>query len=545
MIMRRLLVVGAVVLLIVAVGIVKAAFWPAQQPGLVHQGPEQQLPPGDKPSLFDGLSGMLDSVDESQMTDEQRRAFRAQKADLHDMYRDADNAWQNTKADMRAAIRDLNRQIRVRNRQPNVILITAAGVGLADVNLTRRELLVRANPANPVIDDSRAVSTPYLDALARTGVRFSNYHVGATSSIPAQAAMETGLHPGHMLIRGTDPVTALPSGEVTLGEVMWYGGYRTGFVGNWELGPQGTPGMPTLQGYDYAFGALDAETSAEYYPAVLWRNGERVEFAGNVDNGQTLGVSNLLTQDALAFLDRQDRNRPFYLHVHFALPAAAANEHRDLGIYADRDWPLEAKQFAAQISEMDSDVGRILERLHMLGIDDNTLVVFAGDAPTARSASQGAFFKQDLPLHGEPGTLSEMTLRAPLFFSWPGRIPQDAVSLTPCAAWDLMPTLADLTGTIKVPRVRDGISLVEAFHGAPMGDRLLYWERHDGGFAQAAQLGPWKATRAGVNAPLVLYNVTRDPGEATNIAADHPEIAQRLTQLMNQAHDEDPLWPAK
>ncbi len=552
MVRRILFGIGTLLLLIAAVGLVQAEFGGEVQDDqadeLALQGGVRQAEPPQRRSLFEGLAGMVDSVDDSQMTDEQRELWNDQKAQLKADYRDADNAWRNMKADMNNAIRQMNRQVRVPNRTPNVILITADGLGIADLGIYRRDLAAQFTDHE---FSAPTIKTPVLDALAETGIRFSNYYAGAPTSIPANASLATGMHTGHVSVRGSQPVMPLAADDVTLAEVMWYGGFRTGYVGAWSLGEPGTAGVPTLQGFDYAFGYLEDDAARSFYPTTLWRNGERVEFIGHLDGGHTVDAQTLLTQDALAFLDQQVPNRPFFLQIDFALPMALADEPRDTAAYDDMDWPLEAKQYASMVTEMDRDIGRIMERLYNLGLDNNTLVVFAGDVAAAGQNNHWEFFDSNGPYDGLPGALSEGSLRAPLIMSWPRRVPENAVSTEPCSACDILPTLAAMTGTWKLPRslggqaILDGDSLVQAFTGAPMGDRLLYWEQHDGGFAQAVRVGPWKATRAGINQPISLYNLADDPGEKTNLAADHVKLVERLGELMDDAHVEVVAWPAR
>ncbi len=541
---RGLFILGALLLLIAAVGLVQAEFGGANNNQAVQD--EDQRP---KPrTLFEGLSAMLDTIDDSELTDEQRDILNEQRAQLREEFRDADEQWRGVKAQLRTAIRQANRQVRVRNRQPNVLLITSDGLGIADLGIYRQDLAREFPNWEPPTAD---IKTPVLNALAETGVRFSNYYAGGTSSVPANAAFATGTHTGHLSIRGNDPVIPLETDAVTLAEVMWFGGYSTGYVGAWSLGEPGTSGIPNLQGFDYSFGSLGDIESQAYYPPNLWRNAEQVEFLGNAEGAFASDAQSLLTQDAIAFLSRQSLDRPFFLQIDFALPVAAANEPRDLSAYSEADWPEEAKQFAAMVTEMDEDIGRIMRRLYELGFDDNTLVVFAGDVSSRADAGVWEFFDSNGPYTGEPGTLSDGGLRAPLIISLPRAMPQDAVATAACGACDVLPTLAELTncwklpGSLGGPAVLDGNSLVPAFTAAPMGDRLLYWEHHDGGFAQAIRVGPWKGIRAGVNGPMALYNLTADPAETTNIAGEHAEIAQRLGKLMDDSHLENSVWPAR
>ena len=232
----------------------------------------------------------------------------------------------------------------------------------------------------------------------------------------------TGLDTGHARIRGNEPVPLRPE-DLTVAEVLKGAGYATGLIGNWGLGEAGTAGVPNRQGFDYFFGYLNQVHAHNYYPAFLWRNDVRVplknEVASRTKNGFGQGWAtkkveyshDLFAAEALAWVE-QNKQRPFFLYLALTIPHAnnqAASafgngaEVPDLGDYKDKDWTEPNKGYAAMITRMDTDIGRLFARLKQLGLDDHTLVIFTSDNGPEKKESAGfdtTFFQSNGPLRG-------------------------------------------------------------------------------------------------------------------------------------------------
>jgi arylsulfatase A-like enzyme len=440
---------------------------------------------------------------------------------------------------------------------PNILLIQADDLGYGDLSAYGQARF----------------QTPALDRLAREGIRFTQYYAGSTVCAPSRTALMTGLHTGHAWIRGNG---ALPAGDtplrledVTMAEVLHEAGYRTAVVGKWGLGQPGSTGMPGRQGFDYAFGFLDHRHAHRQYTDHLWRNGELVET--DVDRDY---VNDLFTKEAAAFIEREDPH-PFFVYLNYTVPHAElrapddsmapfrtqfpekpfANPTADakptgstpqspsLG-YRSQPTPLAA--FAAMITRMDRDIGRLVDLVHSRGLDRRTLVLFISDnGPHQEGGANPAFFKSSGPLRGIKRDLYEGGIRVPMIARWTGTIPAGRVSDHVWAHWDVLPTLADLAHA-RAPGQLDGISMSRALRGQPQPTHpFLYWEFHERGFQQAVRMGRWKAVRLKAAVPLEVYDLATDPVEQHDVAARHPDIVKRIETYLETARTESERWPIK
>jgi len=203
------------------------------------------------------------------------------------------------------------------------------------------------------------------------------------------------------------------------------------------------------------------------------------------------------------------------------------------------------------VSRLDSDVGQIMETLKKHNIDENTLVIMAGDngSSFAPNSEIGKLFDQTMggQLRGFKRGMYEGALRQACIARWPAVIPAGKVSQEPWAFWDFLPTCADILSA-KLPAgvTTDGLSILPLLKGgnAPKRD-YFYWELHEGATIQAARFGDWKAVRNGPNAAIEIYDLSKDVGETTNLAKDKPEIVAKAEKIMQEARVDDPNWPVK
>lgn len=253
---------------------------------------------------------------------------------------------------------------RAANR-PNIVFILADDLGYGDLGCYGQ----------------RVIETPHLDRMASEGVRFTRAYAGHTVCAPSRCTIETGLHTGHANYRDNGPAPPLAPEDKTLGKLMKTAGYRTALAGKWSLGGLGTTGYPLEQGYDEWFGYFSQTHAHNFYPEHLLDGRSAVLLRGNFGARRTEYAPDLFTERALRFLD-QDDPRPFFLHLCYNTPHANNEMGRDTGdgmqvpdygAYAGRDWPNPEKGFAAMVSRLDRDVGRILARLRENGRDANTL----------------------------------------------------------------------------------------------------------------------------------------------------------------------------
>ena len=199
------------------------------------------------------------------------------------------------------------------------------------------------------------------------------------------------------------------------------------------------------------------------------------------------------------------------------------------------------------VTRLDRDVGRLLARLKERGLEENTLVFFTSDnGPSAEALHQPSFFQSGGPLRGVKRDLYEGGIRVPMIARWPGKVPAGKVSDQVWAFWDVLPTLAELAGA-EPPRGLDGISLAPMLLGQPQTRQheYLYWDygHTRGKYLQAVRIGDWKGVRNGVGSPLELYNLKIDLGETRDVAPAHPEVVERIQQVMTNAGQADPNYP--
>ncbi len=409
------------------------------------------------------------------------------------------------------------------------------------------------------------IRTPRLDRMATEGMRFTDHYAGHTVCRPSRLVLWTGKHVGHTGLIGNRD-RSLTGSEKTLPRLLQEAGYVTGGVGKWALGnvdepaSVDNPGHPNHNGFDMWFGYLNQGNAHNFYPPFLWDNKEQFALSGNVlmtDNEKARGrVSekrvtyshDVMTERALSFV-RKNRESPFLLHIHWTIPHANNEGGRvfgdgmeipDYGIYADRDWPNPEKGFAAMVTRMDRDVGKLLDLLAELGIDDHTAVFFTSDnGPHEEGGHKHEFFDSNGPLKGYKRSMHEGGIRVPLIARWPGTIEAGTVSDHPSAFWDYLPTACEIVGT-EAPAGIDGISYLPTLLGRKENQKThdyLYWASSEGETSVGIRDGKWKlvkyrekrkAKNEGEPNDWRLYDLSEDIGEENNIASEHPEIVERM-----------------
>ena len=390
-------------------------------------------------------------------------------------------------------------------------------------------------------------ATPELDRLAAEGARLTDFYSGATVCRPSRLALWTGQHTGHTAISANEAYTFQPE-DVLFPELLNASGYSVGGIGKWAMGRPETSGRPTLNGFDFWMGFLDQGAAHNYYPEVLYRNGEPVRLEGNVlstaegSRGRVAQKREVYAHDVMtdALFDYLDSlgSEPFLIHAHWTIPHANNEGGRvtgngmeipDYGAFADRDWPDTEKGFAAMLARLDRDIGRLRDTLLRRGLAENTLLLFTSDnGPHSEGGHTHEFFDSNGPLRGFKRDLYEGGIRVPTIAWWPGIIESGSVIDEPYAFWDIFPTACELAG-VDVPAGLDGRSMVSAFRGERnKEERPLYW-RYRG--QEAVRLGSWKAIRPSEGAPWELYDLAADVGEVNDVAGTFPD---RLRAL--QAH---------
>lgn len=438
-------------------------------------------------------------------------------------------------------------------QKPNIIYILADDLGYGDLSCYGQ----------------KHFQTPNIDKLASRGMLFTQHYAGCAVCAPSRSSLMTGLTTGHTPIRGNkswqqEGQYPLPDQSVTIAEMLKTAGYITGAFGKWGLGSPGSEGDPNRQGFDQFYGYNCQSLAHNYYPDHLWDNQTKVNLEGNsgTQNGQY--APELIHKRALQFIT-ENKSNPFFLfypttipHAELTAPEENMNEFRgkflpeksytgvDAGDPNFRKGPYGSQKethaaFAAMVTLLDKQVGEIIETLQKLGLEKNTIIIFTSDnGPHVEGGADPDYFDSNGPLKGFKRDLYEGGIREPMLVSWPGKIAEGTKSDLISAFWDIMPTLAEITGT-KTPDKIDGISLLPTLLGKP-GQKFhdsMYWEFHENNGRQAVRKDDWKLVRYNITIPeeitTELYNLKNDVGEEHNVAAENPTVVKELLQIMESS----------
>jgi len=444
-------------------------------------------------------------------------------------------------------------KIYAQQQKPNVIFILADDLGYGDLGCYGQKL----------------INTPNIDLLAAKGIRFTQFYAGTSVCAPSRSSLLTGQHTGHTPIRGNLEIqpegqSPLPDSAFTMAEMFQQAGYATGCFGKWGLGFIGSSGDPVRQGFDAFYGYNCQRQAHNYFPDHIWDNDKRV----NLDNTQTnqqVYAPDLIQQQIIRFIDN-NQARPFFLFLSYTLPHAALQlpagdtifesykrqfkekpkavpSGWDGNGYQPQAYPHAA--YAAMVTKLDKYVGDVKNELVKLGIDENTLIIFASDnGPHREGGNDPAFFNSNSGFRGIKRDLYEGGIREPVIAYWPAVIKNKSTSGLVAAFWDFFPTFADITGQ-PLPLHLDGISVLPTLKskGIQKQHAYLYWEFHENGGRQAVRAGNWKAVRLNVmknpNAPAQLFNLASDPDEKVDLSAQNPGVVQKLKAIMKAAHVEN------
>jgi arylsulfatase A-like enzyme len=252
-------------------------------------------------------------------------------------------------------------------------------------------------------------------------------------------------------------------------------------------------------------------------------------------------ADDLFTEEATRWI-RENHRREFFLYLAYTSPHFQY-EVPDLGRYAREPWEEAERARAAMVTRLDRDIGNLIALLDDLGVGEDTIIFFSSDnGPRPREER----FESTGGLRGRKGRLYEGGIRVPMIVRWPGRVPAKRVSRATWAFWDFLPTCAALTGAeLPAGAALDGLPVARLLLGGDAPRReYLYWELTRGRFSQAARFGNMKAVRAGIEEPIELYDLARDPGEQRDVAAKYPTLAVAAGEILRAAHTDAPQWRA-
>lgn len=447
--------------------------------------------------------------------------------------------------------------------QPNIIYILADDLGYGDLGFTGQEKF----------------ETPNIDRLFADGMFLTDHYAGSTVSAPSRSSLMTGEHTGNTPIRGNIEIYPegqhpLPDDRPGMVNILQDAGYATGAFGKWGLGFVGTTGDPNNQGFDIFFGYNCQRIAHRYYPPYLWHNDQQVFLEGNDWTNKEVYAPDVIQEKTLKFI-KDNKDHPFFLFVPTLIPHAELIVPEDSiwdsyrGRYPETPWINTRKgaeygpdldpllyasvqkpraTYAAMVARLDMYVGQIIDKVEELGLEKNTLIMFTSDnGPHQEGGNDPEFFNSRGGFRGYKRDLYEGGIRVPTAAYWPGVIPKGSRSGHVSAFWDMLPTFTELAGA-AVPEDIDGISMVPLLTGkGDMQDQheYLYWEFHERNGRQAVRKGNWKAVRYNVfqgDVPVELYDLSADPAETNNLARQHPEIAERMKEIMMNARTESEIF---
>ncbi len=423
--------------------------------------------------------------------------------------------------------------------RPNVILILADDLGYGDLSCYGQ----------------KHFHTPRIDSLAEQGVKFTQFYAGSTVCAPSRCALMTGFHTGHAAIRGnrwnaaTRSDWPLPDESVTVAKVFKNAGYATGLFGKWGLG---APESPLKQGFDEFFGYSVQVDAHNYYPPFLYDGTEKIPMDGKTYS------HDLIEDRALAFL-RKNKDKPFFCYIPVTIPHAAMQVPEEYvapwrekfasyeDIRAKYSSAAEVRNpvaaFPGMITRLDETVGKILDTLKELDIDENTIVFFTSDnGPHKEGGHDSTLFESYGPLRGFKRDLTEGGIRVPLLVRWPAVVKGPVVSDHVGAFWDFLPTVCELVGQPE-PEGIDGVSFAPTLlgdAGEQKSHEYLYWEFYEQGGKVAARWRNFKGIRLNVgkapDGPIAVYDLSNDLKEQTDIAESRPDLVEKFRQIFEKAH---------
>jgi arylsulfatase A-like enzyme len=412
-------------------------------------------------------------------------------------------------------------------RKPHILYIIADDLGFADVGFRSPE-----------------IATPTIDQLAREGAELQQFYVQPMCT-PTRAALMTGRYPMRYGLQSfvilPEQSYGIPLDEKLLPQILKEAGYSTAIIGKWHLGHADRKLWPKQRGFDYQYGALigeiDYNTHKVHGVTDWYRNNRKLDEPGY--------VTTLLGKDAVRHIRQHDPAKPLFMYLAFTAPHTPFQAPK---AYVDRFASIadpNRRTYAAMINAMDEQIGAVLAELSRKGMREDTLVIFHSDNGGVTSATfagqietKGQLPARNTPLRNGKGSLDEGGTRAVALANWPGQIKPGKVD-QPMHVVDMLPTLAGRAGaSLSGTKPLDGVDVWQTLsQGAPSPRTEIVYNVEM--FRAALRQGDWKLNlRATLPTKVELYNIAKDPGETTNLAAENAPLVAALQKRIDDLSKE-------
>ena len=405
--------------------------------------------------------------------------------------------------------------------RPNIVYIVADDLGWKDVGFHGSD-----------------IRTPNIDKLAREGAQLQQFYAQPMCT-PTRAALMTGRYPFRYGLQTAVIPSAskygLATDEWLLPQALKEVGYRTAIVGKWHLGHGDRKYWPRQRGFDYQYGPMLGEidyfTHSAHGKTDWYRDNKLVKEPGY--------VTQLLGNDAVKLIEHQDSKTPLFLYLAFTAPHAPYQAPKPyLDMYKDIADPAR-RAYAAMITSLDDEIGRVVTALDQRRMRDNTLIIFQSDNGGPRSAQftgEIDMSKSTIPADNGPyregkGTLYEGGTRVVALANWPGHIKPDTVVDQPIHEVHMYPTLIQLAGgSVKKSKPLDGMDVWPTIaEGKPSPRHEVVY--NIGPFLAAVREGDWKLVwKTFLPSRIELFNLAQDPSEKNNLAGQNPQKVAELQQ---------------
>ncbi len=439
-------------------------------------------------------------------------------------------------------------------RLPNVVIIFTDDQGYGDVG----------------VYGARGYTTPNLDKMASEGMRFTDFYSAQAVCSASRAALLTGCYPNRIGVSGAFMPWAkvgINENEVTIAELLKQKDYATGIFGKWHLGHL-KEFLPLQHGFDEYFGIpysndmwpvnYDGQPVTDsaavphkfrHPPLPLIEGNEKIKEIHDLEGQNQL--TTWYTERAVRFIEN-NKGQPFFLYLPHSMP------HVPLGVSDKFAGKSEQGMYGDVMMEIDWSVGEILKALKTHGLEENTLVIFTTD--NGPWLNFGNHAGSTGGLREGKGTSFEGGQKVPCIIKWPGVVPAGLICNNMASTIDLLPTIAEITGTKLPDHIIDGVSILSLLKGDPDAnprDNLLYYYRRNS--LEAVRIGDWKLVfphehrsyedvlpgndgwpgpYKNGQAVLGLYDLRRDPGERYNVIEQYPEIVVELEHFAEEARQD-------